>query len=286
VLNVYHTKSEKYHIDVNRSKLAYLSFDEQEVKEYEFPIYNPSNAEPQSLPYTTPVIMRYPKPGTPNPIVTLHVFDLARYLLEVGTTASRQKSGKVPEIDPQVQRFKYQLQISTPFPVDDHIVMEVAWMGNLENSLMVRSTDRIARNQRIAHFDLGSSLAENDSNEVIGKVVRDVNFAEIDGGWAEPASYPNALRFHEMTTNLFLFQSQGQFMMGLDNSKTSTISEVYYIDIVPNEKGFNHIAFFSVDAKDPVFLTEGEWEVAGEIQSIDIKRRLMFVHSMPPSSRA
>ena len=35
-----------------------------------------------------------------------------------------------------------------------------------------------------------------------------------------------------------------------------------YLDIVPN-KGYNHVAFFSpLDASEPIWITEGQWEVA------------------------
>lgn len=43
------------------SKLAYLSFDEHDVPEYEFPIYNPSPWTPGADPYPTATVMRYPK---------------------------------------------------------------------------------------------------------------------------------------------------------------------------------------------------------------------------------
>jgi dipeptidyl aminopeptidase len=45
-------------------RIAFLSFDEQDVPEYELPIYNPSlTAEAKSsvLPYPEKVVMRYPK---------------------------------------------------------------------------------------------------------------------------------------------------------------------------------------------------------------------------------
>lgn len=49
-----------------------------------------------------------------------------------------------------------------------------------------------------------------------------------------------------------------------------------YLDIAPNAEGFNHIAFFSPpDAKDPVFLTTGEWEVDGNIEAVDVARGLV-----------
>lgn len=43
------------------TKIAFLSFDEEKVMEYEFPIYNPSPFSPGASPYPTSTIMRYPK---------------------------------------------------------------------------------------------------------------------------------------------------------------------------------------------------------------------------------
>lgn len=43
------------------SKLAFLSFDEELVPEYEFPIYNTEWATPGAQPYPAHTVMRYPK---------------------------------------------------------------------------------------------------------------------------------------------------------------------------------------------------------------------------------
>lgn len=49
-----------------------------------------------------------------------------------------------------------------------------------------------------------------------------------------------------------------------------------YLDVLPDAKGFRHIALFSpVDASMPTFLTSGEWEVAGTIERVDLHRKLM-----------
>lgn len=49
-----------------------------------------------------------------------------------------------------------------------------------------------------------------------------------------------------------------------------------YLDIVPTKDGFNHIAFFpTLDSAEPIFITEGEWEVADGIAGVDQNRRLV-----------
>src|ERR1700733_3808207 len=69
-------------------KVAFLAFDETLVDEYVFPIYNPTQDSSAIIPYTTDVVMKYPKPGYKNPLVSLHVFDLERYESALGVPAA------------------------------------------------------------------------------------------------------------------------------------------------------------------------------------------------------
>jgi len=49
---------------------------------------------------------------------------------------------------------------------------------------------------------------------------------------------------------------------------------------VPTPEGYNHIALFSpATSSTPRFLTSGNWEVTGGIQSVDAKRGLVYVPS-------
>lgn len=79
---------------------------------------------------------------------------------------------------------------------------------------------------------------------------------------------------------------QGQTTVGLQSSvllhsakPTTAPIPTYppgYLDIVPDEAGYNHIALFSpADSAEPVFLTTGEWEVDGGIEAVDVKRGLV-----------
>ncbi|BGO91105.1 Dipeptidyl peptidase 4 [Rhodotorula toruloides] len=60
-----------------------------------------------------------------------------------------------------------------------------------------------------------------------------------------------------------------------------------YLDIVPSPSGYNHIAYFSpADAEEPVFLTDGEWEVDGKIERVDLQRGCVyFIAARPSTSR-
>lgn len=49
-----------------------------------------------------------------------------------------------------------------------------------------------------------------------------------------------------------------------------------YLDIVPTQDGYNHIALFDpATSSTPRFLTSGTWEVINGIQAVDAQRGLM-----------
>ncbi|KAM0787347.1 hypothetical protein ACM66B_003435 [Microbotryomycetes sp. NB124-2] len=243
------------------TKLAFLSFDEEQVPEYEFPIYNPSFVSPGAQPYPLSTVMRYPKPGYPNPKVKISVFDLKSYLdspRDRPTLTDEDEASTT--LDPRVEAALYTLELSEPFGVNDTIVSEVSWVGS--NDLMVKATNRVADQMRVAHFDFNESAA---GRKLVGKVVRDTDFSSIDGGWVEP----------------------GQFMVGIESTRllhsdaaVKDAADKYppgYLDVVPDENGFNHVAMFSPpDTSEPVFLTTGSWEVDDGIQAVDMARGLVY----------
>lgn len=237
-------------------KIAYLSFDEELVQEYEFPIYNPSS-EIGSIapPYTTSTVMRYPKPGTHNPLVSLSVFDLKGFA-DRPKRSTRPTAGSTGRLDPNIAASTYSLVFSKPFAKDDEIITEVSWVG--ENDLIVKATDRISRKLRVAHFQL---LEGGESRDVVvGKVVREVDYARE--GWVEPGQTITTL------TNPTGSASGAPIPTPLDG----------YLDVIPDSKGFNHIALFSpIDNGSPQFLTSGKWEVDGSILGVDHVKNLMFV---------
>jgi len=126
--------------------LAYLRFNESAVPEYRFPLYLDNNDGA----YPSEYVIRYPKPGFPNPIVTLHIYNT-----ETPLTA---------QSDPVI--------IKEDFEDDDRIITEVAWIGN-ENVLM-REMNRVQDNMRVILVDVETRK---------GVIVREENSEEQDGGW-------------------------------------------------------------------------------------------------------
>lgn len=164
-------------------RLAFLTTDETAVPEYSFPIYNPSNS-PGAIPYPEETTVKYPKPGYPNPTVSLHVFDLDQYQ-SAPSTRPTKSSNDLTSIDADTMKVAASLAeivFDNTSGLSENIVTEVSWMGSHE--LIVKQTNRIANRLKVAHVDMNDA-AIHQSGKLVGKVVRDVDFAKLDGGWAE-----------------------------------------------------------------------------------------------------
>ncbi|BGP31575.1 Dipeptidyl peptidase 4 [Rhodotorula toruloides] len=241
------------------SYLAFLSFDESDVPIYEYPVYNSDPNEVEGEEYPGKVEVPYPKAGYPNPLVTIHIFSLTHYLsLPRSSSASSSL-----------------ITLTLPFidlPAADTVITEVAWVS--EEEVLVRVTDREARRERVVLWDLAYVWLEGreGEKEVRGRVVRDVDWVKRDGGWAEAS------------------QTIVPLLPPSSASASSDPIPFYppgYLDIVPSRSGYNHIAYFSpADAEEPVFLTDGDWEVDGRIERVDLKRGLVyFIAARPSTSR-
>ncbi|BGP47610.1 Dipeptidyl peptidase 4 [Rhodotorula kratochvilovae] len=235
--------------------LAFLSFDETDVPEYDYPVYNTDAARAGGEAYPEKVTMRYPKPGFPNPRVTLRVFSLATYL------ASPSRS---------VSAATHMLVLARPFPAEDVLVTQVAWVGRDE--LVVKATDRTGRVERVGYFDLRGA---KEGEEVVGRVVRETDWEKLDGGWAEAEQ-----QIVGIASSVLLASSSPA-------SASAAPIPSYppgYLDVLPNPQGYNHLAYFSpADASEPVWLTSGEWEIDGGIERVDVRRGLVYFIAANPS---
>lgn len=151
------------------NKLAFLAFDETLVDEYIFPIYNPTEDSSAVIPYTEEVVMKYPKPGYNNPLVSVHVFDLGRY-----------SATGFPVADATLE-----LDWAGRHNKAESIISEVAWVGNA--TLLIKEVNRAADDGSIVLFDIHVS---DQVKSAMGKVVRKKgkNGEEGDEGWIESVS--------------------------------------------------------------------------------------------------
>lgn len=123
--------------------------------------------------------MKYPKPGFPNPVANLKVFDLDVFDSLSGSSDSR------------VRAATRWMRLDVPFDDKDRIVTQVAWVSSHE--LIARETNRIASREKTAHYDFstqpGPPRGGSRMQPFIGRVVMDIDFVKLDGGWAEPVSF-------------------------------------------------------------------------------------------------
>lgn len=166
------------------SKLAFLAFDETAVPEFTFPIYNPTEDSDKVVPYTTEVTMKYPKPGYNNPLVSVHVFDLARYLARVG---SGDENNGVIENGVGTSGFPAANETLTMDwigrqPVENSIIAEVVWADH--STLIVKEVNRNADEGSVVLFGLENEIA---AQRPVGRVVRKLgkNGEQGDSGWID-----------------------------------------------------------------------------------------------------
>jgi len=224
-------------------KVAFLTFDETSVNEFTFPIYNPTGDSDAIIPYTEEITMKYPKPGYNNPLVSVRVFDLGAYLDETAIIGGVLSDDFTLELDWEGRQAQ-----------DSSIIMDIAWVGN--NSLILKEVNRNADVGNVVLFDLdGPRSSGRNVGQVVRKLGRDGE--QGDDGWIDAT------------------QTVFPLPPGLSPHGSSA-----YLDIVPSKDGFDHIALFiPASSGIPIFLTSGEWEVTGEIQAVDVERRLVYVSS-------
>ncbi|KAI8454775.1 dipeptidyl peptidase IV N-terminal region-domain-containing protein [Phakopsora pachyrhizi] len=237
-------------------KIVWLSSDESEVRDYQLTVYNPSTTAGRVTPYKNKKFMKYPKPGYENPIVALRMFDLDGYERSLASG-----NGKKVEVDDFIRELKLDGAIEDK----ERIIMEVAWVS--DDELIVREINRIATIEKTGYFRFDNSAMSNVSkdrgHEVLGKVVMDLDYTKIDGGWAEP----------------------GQFIRPITPVNSKHDFEPGYLDIRIDPQGYRHVAYFSPSDSDrPIFLSSGQWEVDEKILAVDLDRRLVYFIGANPST--
>lgn len=166
------------------SRIAFLSLDETAVDEYVVPIYNPTGDSYSVHPYTSELIMKYPKPGYANPLVQLRVFDLAAYnqrALDGLDDFDHGENGISKGVEDNIVTLTW----SGRQDVNDTVIAEVAWVA--PEVLMIREVNRAADDGSVVHFDLSRS---SGNSEALGQVVRRLGKEgeEGDRGWIECVS--------------------------------------------------------------------------------------------------
>lgn len=150
------------------SKVAFLALDETAVPEFSFPIYNPTDSNDAIIPYTHDVVMKYPKPGYSNPLVSVHIFDLSGYLVRGQISDSAAESTLTLDWDGR-------------HPSNDSIIQDVTWVGN--TTLVLKEVNRNADDGNVVLFELNTSNMLRDNGKVVRKLGKEGE--QGDGGWID-----------------------------------------------------------------------------------------------------
>ncbi|KAB8229247.1 putative dipeptidyl-aminopeptidase B [Aspergillus alliaceus] len=137
--------------------IAFLRTNESAVPEFpvQYFVSRPSGKKPPPGLENYPEVrqIKYPKAGSPNPVVNLQFYDVEK-----------------DEVFP--------VDVPEDFPDDDRIIIEVLWAS--EGKVIVRATNRESDVVKIFLID---------TNSRTGKMVRLEDIAGLDGGWVEPSHY-------------------------------------------------------------------------------------------------
>ncbi|KAI9274596.1 dipeptidyl peptidase IV N-terminal region-domain-containing protein [Phascolomyces articulosus] len=214
--------------------IAYLRFNETAVPEYRMPLYTASNSS-----YPEEMSIKYPKAGTPNPLVSLHVHSLLDDTSIMITKNSTTANSTIHAID----NYK-------DFEDDDRLIIDVLWATEGHDHLLFKQTNRVQDHEITSLVTIGKSLP--DSRVELAR-----RYEPTDGGWIDVA--------------------QSMVYVPSGGSKTKK-KQVQYLDIADDGNGYMHLAIFSVgdgEQHSPVWLTSGEWEVLTESVVMDTQRELL-----------
>lgn len=216
------------------SRLVYATFDDTNVKDISYFHYGePGSLEDQ---YPTEIKLKYPKPGTPNPVVSLTLVYLNDPML--------------PKID-----------LKAPIEAigSDNVMANVAW-DNL-NEIAATWMNRVQNRARVVWYNLK------------GEIVKALDLVEEEG-WLElkslafyegsvflrklqPSGTP-AGRFHHLTryddlngerpteTDLTPGPSEVEVILGIDNAN----NRIYYLGSAPGQPSHRNLYSVPVDGSE------------------------------------
>jgi len=131
--------------------LAFFRTNDTAVPEYplQYFVSTPKGGTAKGVEnYPTQLAEKYPKAGSPNPVVDLLFYDVDR-------------------------KEQFEVKIDGGFADEDRLITEVVWAGE---SVIIKETNRISDIMRVVLVDVKPRT---------GKTVRTVDVGKLDGGWFE-----------------------------------------------------------------------------------------------------
>ncbi|KAJ1865000.1 Dpp4p [Coemansia sp. RSA 2703] len=203
--------------------LVYLRLDDSSVPTFQYQLYNPTN---RSQVYPTDIRLHYPKPGAPNPRVSLYMYQPG---FDVGPPTSKASDNS------DTSFHAHEIKFDQSFAPEDTVIVNVAWISETHDRLFVRAMNRVQD-----HFKV--YIADTDPSKLKATMVREQNTTEDggDGAWIEIVQAP----------------------IYVPARTVDSLTADAYVDIV-ERNGYAHLALFSpVNAPEPLrWLTEGEFDV-------------------------
>lgn len=139
--------------------LAYLRFNETAVPEFHLQYYTASNNS-----YPDELTIKYPKAGSPNPLVSLHIHSLAA---NSTITVTKNSDDKVDFTDPSFQ-----------FKETDRLITDVVWATESNTHLLYKQTNRVQDIEITSLVTVGKLVNETHSENIR-------TYKPDDGGWVE-----------------------------------------------------------------------------------------------------
>ncbi|KAJ2083176.1 Dpp4p [Coemansia sp. RSA 988] len=227
--------------------VAFLRLDDAKVPVFQYQMFHPDN---HSALYPENVEVRYPKPGTPNPLATLLV---CRPDFGGASTQASKASD-----NPDTRAHPQQITFESPFAPDDTIIVSMAWLTDHSDRLIVHVMNRVQDHLKVY-------VVSADPKQLLGRLVRQRNTADAgdDGAWIEilpPPIYVPANTVANLTAD-------------------------GYLELVEHGE-YTHLALFSPpEAAQPVrWLTSGNYDVVSSSVALDRRSALVSFLSTQKSS--
>ncbi|KAH7106073.1 dipeptidyl peptidase IV N-terminal region-domain-containing protein [Auriculariales sp. MPI-PUGE-AT-0066] len=225
------------------ARIAYLVTNDDGIRDFEYSIFNTAGNSENVQPYSEIRRIPYPKPGTPNPLVSLEVFDLAAW---------RAQHSEGPSAEVIDQSFVKEMTWTDRRPKEESIIQEVTWVGNAE--LMVKEINRGADDGVVIYMDLRNSA--NGSSHIVRRLGKEGE--QGDDGWIE----------------------NGQRMYWL---RSRTDHAAYLDVLPNPDGYLHIALFDPADSGKPQWLTSGNWEISDGIEAVDEERGLVYFLAAHPS---
>ncbi|KAK9703462.1 Trypsin [Popillia japonica] len=218
----------------NGRKLAYIKFDDESIDTMTIPYYGiPGSLDSQ---YTKIVNIRYPKPGTANPKVSLHVYNA-----EARTT----------------------MNLDTPTGLNDPIISTVSWATN--EILVVTWLNRVQNEAFLVSYDT-TSFASASTYQLISHIKQENGWLEMftppvfskDGSQlllilshdqgGDAGSYRHITRYNVAANSAGVALTSGKFVvteiLGWNDDT------IYYLANTPADPAVQHFYSLSVTSSE------------------------------------